>query len=512
MKDIVICAMPALFVDRLPGAPAILKAAVEEAGFSAQAVDLSLEFFVNQCHSDIDTYNRLGCIFRPSEPFHEQADRAGTEWIEQSIARIKQINPRIIGLSVFTAFQHRSTYMLAQAIRQHMPDIKIILGGMGLPVTCTSMSNFKMPIRKIELIKPFHQYMMDQGLADHIVLGSGLDELVKILETELGTDRPFDKEFNNTSVMFKTPVPNYDDYKIPNYIFNEDISLPITGSKGCVRACTFCDVPGQFGRFSFRTGEDIANEMLELNRKYGVKIFEFTDSLVNGSFKAFKQWLTILADHNDQQDEENKIRWFGQYICRPQAHTPKDIYSLMARSGVVNLVIGVESGSDAVLEAMQKKMTIKDVFDELDQFEEHNIKCTFLMLSGFYNETPERYLETLRFLINCQPYVASGTITKVSVSPPLVVHSGTYLHDEANKLGLILDDYDESMWVNTHDPSNDFVQRSLNRVITQLLIDALGYPLAGQSISNLHQILQKLRKQEQDLTKALDALTPLATN
>lgn len=512
MKDIVICAMPALFVDRLPGAPAILRSAVEEAGFTATAIDLSLEFFVNQCHRNIDTYNRLGCVFRPSEQFHDQAKAACDQWIEDSIAKIQEVNPKIIGLSVFTAFQHRSTYLLAKEIRQRMPGIKIILGGMALPVTCVSLSNFNMPIKKIDLIKPYHQYMTEQGLADYIVLGSGLDELIDILEKEVGTDKPFEVEFNNKTVIFKTPIPNYDDYNIEKYIWNEDISLPVTGSKGCVRACTFCDIPGQFGRFSFRSGEDIANEMLELNRKYGVKIFEFTDSLVNGSFKAFKQWLTILADHNDKQTEENKIRWFGQYICRPQAHTPADIYPLMARAGVVNLVVGVESGSDAVLEAMKKKMTVKDVFDELEQFEKYNIKCTFLMFSGFYNETPERYIETLKFLIDCQPYIASGTVTKLSLSPPLVVHSGTYLYDEADKLGLILDPYDESLWESVHDKSNDFTQRSLNRVITQLLTDALGYPLAGQSIANLHQILQKLKKREQDLEKALDDIASIATN
>ena len=157
-------------------------------------------------------------------------------------------------------------------------------------------------------------------------------------------------------------------------------------------------------------------------------------------------------------------------------------------------------------------MQVQDVFDELEQFEKYKIKCTFLMFSGFYNETPERYIETLKFLIDCQPYIALGTVSKLSLSEPLVVHSGTYLHDEADKLGLILDPYDESLWVSVHDAGNDFTQRALNRVITQLLTDALGYPLAGQSIANLHQVLQKLKKREQDLEKELDAITSNTAN
>lgn len=504
--------MPALFVDRMPGAPAILKSVVAEAGFSAHTCDLSIEFFEHQCQRDHTQWHRLTSIFRPGEAYDESALNASQEWLQQSIQYITHTNPRIIGLSVFTNFQHRSTVMLVRELKRIRPDLKIILGGMGLTVTCASLNNFTTPIKKIDMIKPFYQYMTDQGLADHTILGSGLDELVKILQQELGSTKQFDPAFNNAGVIFKTPVPDYDDYVVSKYVFNEDISLPVTGSKGCVRACTFCDIPGQFGRFSFRTGEDIANEILALNKRYNIKIFEFTDSLVNGSFKAFKQWLTVLADYNDKQSEGNKIRWFGQYICRPQAQIPKDIYSLMARSGVANLVIGVESGSDAVLEAMKKQITTKDVFEELEQFKLHKIKCTFLVLSGFYNETRERYLETLRFLIDCQPYFASGTITKIGVGPPLIVFNDTYLQQEADKLGLILDESDESMWTSVYDPDNDFSKRSVNRVITQLLIDALGYPSAGQNISNVHQVLQKLRKKEQELTKTLHALTQISTD
>jgi len=184
----------------------------------------------------------------------------------------------------------------------------------------------------------------------------------------------------------------------------------------------------------------------------------------------------------------------------------------MARSGVANLVIGVESGSDAVLEAMKKQMTVKDVFDELEQFKRHKIKCTFLVLSGFYNETYERYLETLKFLIDCQPYFAAGIITKIGVGPPLLVFNNTYLEQEADKLGLILDDYDHYMWTSVYDPSNDFTHRSLNRVITQLLIDILGYPSAGQNISNVHQVYQQLMKKERELIGTLNALTPITTD
>jgi hypothetical protein len=94
----------------------------------------------------------------------------------------------------------------------------------------------------------------------------------------------------------------------------------------------------------------------------------------------------------------------------------------------------------------------------------------------------------------------------------LLIFNDTYLEQEADKLGLILDDYNHFMWTSVYDSGNDFVHRSVNRVSTQLLIDALGYPLAGQNISSLHQVYQQLLRKEQELTRTLNDLTPITTD
>ena len=121
-------------------------------------------------------------------------------------------------------------------------------------------------------------------------------------------------------------------------------------------------------------------------------------------------------------------------------------------------------------------------------------------------------LENLRFLIDCQPYIASGTIIKVSIGQPLMINSGTYLHNEADRLGLILDSYDDTQWLSKHDSGNDYVRRSLNRLITLLLVDSLGYPLSRVGVGVDHQNLQKLKTIKHNLKKALDEATSLVAN
>jgi tRNA A37 methylthiotransferase MiaB len=502
--DLVVCSLPPLVVDRPPGAPALLKSAVEEAGYTCQTLDLSIDFFINQCDKNVEQYNTLTSVFRPQESGSEQAEQSAQQWVNESIDKLKAINPTIVGLSVFTNFQHRATVRLAQAIRTHLPDVKIIVGGMGLIVNASSLS-LEPGIKKIDLIKLFPQYLTEKQLVDFVVpYGNELTDLVNILEQVVGiTEKTKKINYQEETVIYNNPIPNYDNYGLDNYLWSDSKALPVTGSKGCVRACTFCDIPGQFGKFKYRTGRNIADEILHQKKTYNINKFEFTDSLVNGSLKAFKEWLTIVADYNDQQLEENQIRWFGQYICRPQRHMPEEIYSLMSRAGVSNLTIGLESGSNYILNSMKKHVTVEDYYEELDQFQKYGIKAQYLFLPGFYNETWDRFLETLNCLIKLQKYVASGTITNIGVGPPLFLNDQMSLAQQADELGLIIDPLSGDTWRTTYDTEYDFVERARRRLIIELLLEKLGVSGNYQSSANVSQMYLRLKDYENKLLETM---------
>lgn len=485
--DIAFCAMPLLVVDRAPGAPALLKAAVSSAGFSSVALDFSIDFFHDQCQENVALYNELGCVFRPNETITVAAQQAADQWIEQSINTIQQINPLIVGISVFTNQQHRASLLLAQTIRQRFPSMKIMMGGLGLDASCNSLSQVQ-GVRSIELFKDFGQFIKDRQLADWIVKGAALDELITILENTIRPATTKMQYFLEKSLKFSSPIPDWSDYDFDKYAWNNQISLQITGSRGCVRNCTFCDIPDQYGRFQYRQAKDIADEMIACHKKYGVRTFEFTDSLVNGSLKIFQEWMTIIADYNDTLPTKDRIQWFGQYICRPQAQTPNGIYHLMKRSGVVNLVVGMESGSNDVLEQMKKKMTVQDAYDELAQLRLHGISATILLLSGFVNETWDMFLDTLEFISRCQSYIADGTITRFSVGPPLFINDKMYLGKMANELELLLDPNLEYNWTSASNPDLDYAERCRRRMIIQLVLDKLNVPINGISTLVISQI------------------------
>lgn len=490
--DILICAVPARHISRLPAALSILKACVQSAGMSARTVDFNLEFLKNQCGKDHVKFEDLSKPFEPRVEFTYTPEILS--WLDDCIAYIKNINPRWLGISVETPYQHRATILLAQRVREQLPNIKIVLGAYGLKVeTQASLQNFPMA-KSIDLLNMFDQFITKHQLADQMIYGDAESAIVELLSEGLATSL-----FPSTKTSFSSPTPDFDDYDLKNYVWHATPSLPVTGSKSCVRACTFCSIPHHFGRFRTRTGEQIAREMIELKERYNINRFEFTDSLVNGSQSVFTEWVKIIAKYNQERDPVDQITWLGQYICKPQKIIDPGLYALIKQSGVACLIIGAESGSDEVLKAMNKKITVKDILDELEQFDVHRIQTQFLMLDGFYNETWERYVETLEFIACCHKYIASGTITRIAMGLPLHIENGIALNDQADELNIVLDPDNIYNWTCTDNPDNTLLERIRRRVITQVLLNKMSVPLTANGIGELKNVLEQLKVYEQKL-------------
>jgi anaerobic magnesium-protoporphyrin IX monomethyl ester cyclase len=482
MIDILICSLPSGVINRPPAAPAILKACAESAGFAARTEDLSLNFYIKQCNKNFDLYYEQSKKFEPYNQF-DRTDQIN-RWVKDFCTLVREHNPKFVAFSVFSTFQHRACVLLCQELRKYFPAVKIILGGYGVPepVDDTFLGFLSTDFKK------FDQYMQFYRLVDHIIYGEGEQSIVDVLAGHALTSLPVD--------MNDVPVPNFDDYQLDKYIWHTVPVVTVTSSKGCVRSCTFCNVPRKFGSFRRKTGKNVAQELIELSQRYDITKFEFTDSLVNGSQRDFYEWIEIIADYNDQQPVDKKISWYGQYICRPQSQIPSGIYNKIKRSGAVNLIIGAESGSNAVLAAMQKKMTVQDIFEELDQFEQHGLQAQLLMMNGFHNETWERYLETLEFIVRCHRYVAAGVISKIAMGPPLMIEPEGYLHQHAEQLGIVINHRNTFDWSTVDDPTNTWLERVRRHVVAQVLLNEMGTSMTSNGIEELHLMLNQLKLYE----------------
>ena len=162
MCDILICSLPVSALNYAPAAPALLKACVETAGFTAKTIDLSQSFYVNISNRNFDQYSEDSKFLLPGNKYDAQSESKVTSWVIQSTDYIKNINPKFVAFSIFSYFMQRSAYLLAKKLRKDAPHIKIILGGFGLTQPATSLKNLDTKFKDSELIIPFNKFMIKQ--------------------------------------------------------------------------------------------------------------------------------------------------------------------------------------------------------------------------------------------------------------------------------------------------------------------------------------------------------------
>ena len=110
------------------------------------------------------------------------------------------------------------------------------------------------------------------------IVGEGEYSLLEFLNGNLlhpGINGLPPEQIQNISEL---PIPDYSD-NLDSFDYN---SLYITGSRGCVRKCTFCDVGLLWPKYRWVDGEVLGKQVIELSKKHKINNVAFSDSLVNG--------------------------------------------------------------------------------------------------------------------------------------------------------------------------------------------------------------------------------------
>ena len=270
------------------------------------------------------------------------------------------------------------------------------------------------------------------------------------------------------------PFPNYGFYDLDRYDYlTDNKEVFIVGSRGCVRRCTYCDVAKYWPKYRYRSGSNIASEMIRHYERHGVSNFYFTDSLVNGSMKAFNDMCEILAKYNSQH--KAGFKWRGQFIFRPKNQVPQDHFATVAEAGGQEFYVGVETGSDKIRWEMDKKFTNEDIDFQLEEFNKHGLRVFFLMLIGYVTETIEDHRDTLKMFKRWQKYVATGTIQGIDLATGLEFLSNTPLERQIQQHGVYFlkptkkdstEYVDHSMWQARKNPDLDMYERLRRRLET----------------------------------------------
>jgi len=242
--------------------------------------------------------------------------------------------------------------------------------------------------------------------ANHVCYGDAENFMRKLL---------VGKEYGENLDDF--PFPSYEGFDLSKYTSDK---VYMTGSRGCVRRCTFCDIQNIWPQFRYRSGKNIVEEMKHHINTIGISYFDFTDSLINGSVSNFYNMNVAISESN------LNVKYAGQAICRPRNQMPSHHYEAMYYAGCDQLTIGIESFSEDVRNHMRKKFSNADIDYHIQQSGFYGIKNIWLMITGYPTETLYDHQQNLGGLERYKDYAQSvielmrwGTTMHINMDTPI---------------------------------------------------------------------------------------------
>jgi len=498
MKNLVI-SVPRLEIHRPPISTAIVAETIRLAGHEVEAMDLNCDLF--HFLANRQTYYNYDEIWdRHRNPTLSETKNI-VRFIKSKFKKMDKYDQYWI--SVFGSSCTLFTNIFCRLIRKHLKNKIIIIGGQG--------------VQDMDIVEKgniFGEKKKKAGLCDLYLAGEGevvVKQVLQGIRQGPGINNVNAIQINDLDNL---PYPNYSFYDLDKYDYlqtNKEVF--IVGSRGCVRRCTYCDVARYWPKFRYRSGQNIADEMIKHYEQHGVNHFYFTDSLINGSMKAFNDMCDTLAKYNS--DHSAGFSWKGQFIFRPKNQLPTDHFATVAAAGGKEFYVGVETGSDKIRWEMDKKFTNEDIDFQLEEFNKYGINVFFLMLIGYVTETLEDHHDTLKMFKRWQKYVATGTIKGIDLGVGLKFLANTPLERQIEQHSVYFLRGDDSLseatktdlWQAKTNPDLDVPERIRRRIETHEEAIKYNWPIwrGEQRLKGVKLMTEKylrfLRNQSQEIKR-----------
>jgi len=175
--------------------------------------------------------------------------------------------------------------------------------------------------------------------------------------------------------------------------------VPVQAGQGCGFRCTFCDFYGLQPKVNIRDNMSLIEEIATIPEVNGYRRLYFTDDNLFTSKKRAREFCRelIAAKHLN-------IKWRGMIRV---AIVDEEIAGLMAESGCVEVLLGIESGDRKVLTNMKKLSTPEQILGGLAVLNHHGINTKSTFIVGFPGETEQTVSNTIDVL-NAYPCDGDG--------------------------------------------------------------------------------------------------------
>lgn len=189
-------------------------------------------------------------------------------------------------------------------------------------------------------------------------------------------------------------------------------SLNVVSSRGCPYRCNWCAKPVFGSSYHFRSPERVAREMLRLKCDFQADHIWFADDI----FALSPQWTRRFADAVESIGAAVPFKM--QSRCDLMT---RDTVTALRRAGCAEVWMGAESGSQKILDAMDKGTRVEQIYEARENLRRHGIRVGYFLQFGYPGETFEDIQKTVRMVRETAPDDVG-----ISVSYPL---PGTKFYD-----------------------------------------------------------------------------------
>ncbi len=214
-------------------------------------------------------------------------------------------------------------------------------------------------------------------------------------------------------------------------------TLPVLASRGCIRRCSFCSIhtfyrtaPGKVVRV--RKPQKVVEEMLDLHRRHGVRVFLFQDDDFPLWGKKGKRWADELTDRLHDSGLAESAIW--KISCRAEYVEP-ELFLKMREAGLFLVYMGIESGVESGLEILFKQMTIAGNVSAVETLKALDIVISY----GFMLFDPSSTFESVRGNIAFLRRIV-GDGAAPAVFSRMLPYGGTPIRDQLAKEGRLRGD------------------------------------------------------------------------
>ena len=309
---------------------------------------------------------------------------------DQVAKRLIDENPAYIGITLFTVGVWQAAQIARKVKKQH-PEIVIIVGGPHISSMSTeTMQRF--PEFDIAVINEGEQVLPE--LLGYLESGKDLAAVKGIIyrnatELERTPPAPSISDLDSLPMPAWDLLPNFPDTYLPAiYDYPQGPVATLVASRGCPFLCKFCDTSTFGAKVRANSPERVFKMMHYLNSTYGIRHIQFVDDL----FLASKIRTLALCD----LIIENKLKM--TWGCTARVDTVKpDVVKRMKQAGCWEISFGLETGSNELLQKMDKAARVELSEKAVKWTAEAGIRCKGLFMLGYPGETTETIEQTKAF-------------------------------------------------------------------------------------------------------------------